>query len=537
MSLTPIKKVHTRKPSHLTEIDRTNELGALVAAAYLPPSQHAIGNDGHKITGTGTVVATERGEALRCDANDEGWSAVLPESLKFGGAISLGVVADLKAAPAAHSNIFGITLNDSDSSPYNRIQFKYDGINWVAGGENDAGAYEVVSTGAYPANTSIISTVSYGSLLSVMINGVLTDNSVAVAPTPNYGTNPEVALGDSAGTSRHPNADIQLGVVFRGELTTAQHRAFAENPWQIFKPKTTWVSFAEVAGQLNLFPLRRIRKTKPNQFTRADNNSPLTNGLSFLLAFTEKGGVTARDSLGNTDFTLNNGAKFRTDSHGNHLYVDDTNDDVTVTTLAGSKAESSVDGLTIIIKLKPLTTASSASPIASEDPGFSFTYNVADRSGFVAGYGYRLELSSGSLDGGTVNDSTSGGGPYWLVFKWNSTDGAINSYMYDAVTKELLSSDSSGAYTSSLAYGRDSGAHRLVINGLGSNHDENHTYFLGAWSRELSISEVEAIINNEHQLLKPKTIWVPLGSADAPVGGGVYTAEFYYKVLLSMGDL
>lgn len=185
---------------------------------------------------TSAVRATgEYGPAGNCVGNQVGFSVQTPEHLRLRWPMTLACSVRYVGTPDADTIPFGISFNNSNSSPW--VSF--------AIGFNAAGNFHIVGNSG---GTQFVNALSIGPTVGVVhnlvasvtpaarrvwVDGVLRSHVVGSTSNPTYGATSQVSAGWYGAVSKNSNIRFHGGGIWNREWTHSDVMAFQLDPFSI----------------------------------------------------------------------------------------------------------------------------------------------------------------------------------------------------------------------------------------------------------------------------------------------------------------
>ena len=238
-----LPKRRTTQPQTPVGIDWSNPMTRGLIGAYLPCGSYAnlvgIGGTLTPLTTPPATIISPIGSAF---AHLSGSSALYapvygtPFTTSTNGysIFWAGQVISASVVGPYNSLILGICYGNADTPPYISYGLESNNTGIYAGAGSNGGITSPISRvqGA---------TYTIGASFDTAGN-VMTYNKGILVESINYGaipfsTSATLAFGGYIGdSSRSPNVNSALGLVFNRVLTAVEHTMIAANPWQLFSP-------------------------------------------------------------------------------------------------------------------------------------------------------------------------------------------------------------------------------------------------------------------------------------------------------------
>jgi len=307
--------------------------------------------------------------------------------------------------------------------------------------------------------------------------------------------------------------------IFRGKLSAEELLSLHIDPFQLLERRTTWVSFAEAAG-LTLFPIKKPWVRKPTAAnSKIDHKHPLARGMIGGWLFNEGAGGIVRDLIHSNDAGLEGGTTWSR-VNGELGALCDANGSVVV--VPSTPTLNPTGDITLFARFKPIAAIGDGGDgtlhgiILNHEAQYNLVVNTNGN------------LIFNGFDAADINVDVGDWGTDFVTVV-ATLKGTTSEVYLNGVSWATGTTNRSGSSNGKTKFwngdGDEAETYDRALDGEGS--------CVYIYNRAFSAEEVVALDANYLSVL-----WVPLGTADTPpVGGGAYTAEFYYKVLLSMGDL
>jgi hypothetical protein len=164
-------------------------------------------------------------QTIRCANTSAGVTlAAIPARLRLTWPITIAFWMRTVGTPDNNAGVFGLYVNNSNSSPFLSLALIYTNPNFAIAYDNAGSLATVATTLAVPSSwTHVVVTATTTTSVAAYVNGQLNvsqTNSSATNPT--YGATAQMCLGNFVGASRNPNCEIDDCSVWNRLLSPAE---------------------------------------------------------------------------------------------------------------------------------------------------------------------------------------------------------------------------------------------------------------------------------------------------------------------------
>jgi uncharacterized protein YodC (DUF2158 family) len=252
-----------RQPSGFLNLDYSNPLIAGARQVYVPSNDLLnVGNPNLNAgaSGTwvksGTVPVADSGLAMGAKpvgASGYLYTPVQIYELTNVNPWTLAALVSFPTSPSSAQSICTIALSPGDPTHDRSISVESNSGYFLAGSLYNGSTRTVYDTTPVVASKlyAVVVSAITGGTLAIYVNGLLKGSlAIAGAGSPGYGSADLVmGYGSPAGATQGTNANSALLTRFDGiNWGGGEAQAFAENPWQLFAPRTRRLYFAAHSG-------------------------------------------------------------------------------------------------------------------------------------------------------------------------------------------------------------------------------------------------------------------------------------------------
>jgi hypothetical protein len=192
---------------------------------------------GHLLTGTGSVPARRAsGLAFNCTATGLGVEVLVPERLKLSLPLTLDAWFVPTGAADAFSAVFGLTHNNTDSSPFDAVHLSYTNTGTAFRVSYSSGGNPFALNSATGPTTGLLShllAVMTATTQDLYLNGVKIASASSAISAPNFGATALLTFGNYTGVSRNSALLGLCGRVWNRALSTMEIG-------RLYDPATRW---------------------------------------------------------------------------------------------------------------------------------------------------------------------------------------------------------------------------------------------------------------------------------------------------------
>lgn len=241
-------------------LNRSHPLSEGLVACFVPDGRAGMRDlvRGVRLASVGSakIVSNVAGNAADCNAAPRGYQITAPQHLKYNYPITI-VWAGVPLQTMASARLFGIDLNNTGAAPY--VSYTL-GTNGSGVFNSDYGNSASFTTITGSTNSSawvgkfVVAAVSIrvgGSTLYV--NGK-SEATGSVATNPTFTSTSQVSIGRFSNSSTSGQAQCNIGLMYNRVLSAAEHRALAQDPFQMLRPARLTAGF--VPSGASWFPWR-----------------------------------------------------------------------------------------------------------------------------------------------------------------------------------------------------------------------------------------------------------------------------------------
>lgn len=198
---------------------------------------------------THSGATRERG--LRCDAADEGAEITTPTHLQLQPPLTVAARVKILGTPTNNASIFGVTHNNTDSSPFESYQLAIEATGKFVLNFNNGVILQQASSSVAPVVGEEVTLVGVvvGGATKLYRNGVEIASNAAAIGSLAYGASTLLCAGDYTGISRTTNMRILWGGIWSRALTQDETRRLHLDPYpHVERPGRTVIAPASSAA-------------------------------------------------------------------------------------------------------------------------------------------------------------------------------------------------------------------------------------------------------------------------------------------------